>query len=71
MDYLVAHSTDRIENNPEEKDQISINRLATQFSLLLCPVQSSAQSELLDWTPEMASYRRPPGQRRCCPAVMG
>lgn len=29
---------DRIQDNPEVKDQISINRLVTQFSFMLCPL---------------------------------
>lgn len=40
MDYLIKHSKDRIQNNLEEKDHISINSLIglLKFSFMLCPI---------------------------------
>lgn len=35
---------DRIQDNPEEKDQISMNRLVTQFSFMLSPSVKAAIS---------------------------
>lgn len=43
----MEHSTDRIQDNPEGKDPVSLNRPVTPFSFMLCSHlyrQPSAQS---------------------------